>query len=177
MHTELQTARLLLRPVTAADADAVFIYSGDAELTRYMIFFPKDSTDEVRRFLEQAETEWKKATPDYFEFAVMLENELIGGVSLWLSENRSEGELGWLFRREYHGKGYAFEAVKALCRFAFETLSLKRLVAQCDARNTPSEKLMLKLGMTLLDNKGERTYLKRPETARELTYILENNEK
>ncbi len=175
MNIELKTERLLLRPVTMADAEATFIYSGDAELTRYMIFFPKDSVEETRCFLEEAEKEWKKEEPAFFEFAVMLSEKQIGGVSLWLNEDRTEGELGWLFRKEYHGKGYAFESVCALINFALHTLHLKKLTAQCDARNIPSEKLMQKLGMALVDSIGERTYVKRPETARELTYILENS--
>lgn len=176
MYTELKTERLLLRPVSAADAESTFAYSGDAELTRYMIFFPKESIEETRAFLEQATKEWKKDEPTYFEFAVMLHNEQIGGVSLWLSDDRSEGELGWLLRREYHGKGYAIESVSALKDFAFNTLKLKKLVAQCDARNFPSEKLMQKLGMRCTDSTGTRSYVKRTETARELTYVLESDE-
>ena len=174
MYTELKTDRLLLRPVCTADAESTFAYSSDTDLTRYMIFFPKESVEEVKQFLQEAETQWQKTAPAYYEFAVLLQNEQIGGVSLWLNEDRTEGELGWLLRREHHGRGYAYEAVCALRDFAFKELHLKKLIAQCDARNAPSEKLMRKLGMTLFDDVGLRTYVKRPETARELTYILKN---
>lgn len=44
----------------------------------------------------------------------MLGGVQIGGVSLWLSEDRTGGELGWLLRREYHGKGYAVETAREL---------------------------------------------------------------
>ena len=177
MYYELKTDRLLLRPVTANDAEATFSYSRDADLTRYMMFYPKDTIEEVQNFLCEAETEWQKDAPAYFEFAVLCNEELIGGVSLWvLNDDRTEGELGWLLRREYHGKGYALESTRALCDFAFNTLGLTRLIAQCDARNAPSAKLMEKLGMTLIDDAGMRTYIKRPETARELTYELKKHE-
>lgn len=175
MYTEIRTERLLLRPVCTADAEATFRYAGDADLTRYMIFFPKEDVEETRRFLEEAEAEWRKDDPDYYEFAVLLDGVQIGGVSLWLDPDHTEGELGWLLCREYQGKGYALESAAALRDFALHTLHLQKLIAQCDARNAPSARLMEKLGMTLLDDTGTRTYTKRPETARELTYILKKS--
>jgi len=174
MYTELKTDRLLLRPVCAADAETMHAYTGDPDLTRYMIFLPHDSLSETESFLKQAEAEWQKDAPAFFEFTVLLDETQIGKFSIWLDETRTEGELGWLLHREYHGRGYALESASAVCRFAFETLHLQKLVAQCDARNTPSARLMEKLGMTLADDTGLRTYAKRTETARELTYILEN---
>ena len=178
MYFELKTERLQLRPVTINDAEATFAYSRDTDLTRYMMFYPKDSMEEVCSFLEECETEWKKDAPAFLEFAVLYDHVLIGSVSLWiLNDDRTEGELGWMLRREYQGKGFALEASRALCDFAFNTLGLSRLIAQCDARNTPSAKLMEKLGMELVDDTGMRTYIKRPETARELTYHLLNPNK
>ena len=177
MYSEVKTERLLLRPVTVSDAEATFAYSKDTDLTRYMMFYPKDTMEEVCTFLQEAEDEWQKDAPSYFEFAVLCDEKLIGSVSLWiLNDDRTEGELGWLLRRESHGHGYALEASRALCDFAFNTLGLSRVIAQCDARNTPSAKLMEKLDMTLIDDTGMRTYIKRPETARELTYELKKHE-
>ena len=141
MYTELKTERLFLRPVCAADAENTYTYTGDADLTRYMIFLPHSSLSDTETFLKQAAVEWQKDAPAFFEFTVLLERKNIGKVSLWLDETRTEGELGWLLHREYHGRGYALESASAVCRFAFETLHLQKLVAQCDARNTPSARL------------------------------------
>ena len=44
------------------------------------------------------------------------------------------------------------------------------MVAQCDYRNAPSARLMEKIGLKLESADGVRTYIKRNETARELTY-------
>ena len=174
MYIELKTKRLLLRPVCVGDTDATFTYAGDAELTRWMTWFPRESPEETRAFLLQAEAEWRKDVPAYYEFAVLLGNTQIGGVSLWLNDDRTEGELGWLLRREYHGCGYAIESARALCDFGFKMLHLQKLTASCDARNTRSVRIMEKLGMRLINDSGIRQYKKRPETARELLYALDN---
>ncbi len=47
------------------------------------------------------------------------------------------------------------------------------MIAQCDWRNIASAKVMEKIGMRLIDDKGSRTYVKKEETAREFTYMIE----
>lgn len=49
----------------------------------------------------------------------------------------------------------------------------EKVIAQCDWRNGASAKVMEKIGMRLIDDKGMRTYTKREESARELTYCIE----
>lgn len=174
MYTELKTDRLLLRPLSDADLEAVHAYAGDPENGKYMMHMPKESEAETRRFLEEISAEWKKESPSFFEFAVLLGGTLIGSVSVYLNDARTEGELGWILNRRYWGHGYAAESAAALRDFALHTLRLPRLVAHCDIRNTASARVMEKIGMTLEDDTGVRQYRKRPETARELRYALQH---
>lgn len=57
--------------------------------------------------------------------------------------------------------------------FAKNKLKLQEVIAQCDSRNIASARVMEKIGMRLIDKNGIRTYVKRKETARELTYMIE----
>ena len=59
----------------------------------------------------------------------------------------------------------------AAVRFARETLGVRRITAHCDTRNTPSYKLMEKLGMRRVST-GPRLYPQTGELAEEYTYIL-----
>lgn len=175
MRCELKTSRLLLRPIGPADFDAVRLYAADAALTRYMIFFPHTSEEETASFLQNAAAEWDSSSPAVLEFAVVLDGDLIGGVSLYLREDglrEEEGELGWILRRDCRGKGLACEAARAVVRFARDTLGLTGLTAHCDARNEPSRRLMERLGMRCVEENGLRTYPKTGEEARELAYYL-----
>lgn len=139
--TILQTERLLLRPLAPTDFAAFRTFAADGELTKYMLFYP----------LEQ-------------------EAELLGTVTLEYM-TPEQGMLGWLFRADAHGKGYATEAAKAVVEWCREKLPYRTLVACCDARNAASERVMQRIGMHFSET-GSRTYPQTGETAEERTYIM-----
>ncbi len=163
------TDRLVLRPLAETDIETVHLYASDKEITRYMMNLPNDSIEESRQFIADAVAEWQKPAPDFYEFAVLLDGFQIGGVCLYLTEDRKQGELGWILNRDYHGKGYAHEAASAMTELA-KRLGLEAVFARCDSRNKPSERLMQRLGMSIEYSDGTRTYEKRGEVAGELKY-------
>lgn len=170
MYHEIRTERLLLRPLNITDLDSVHEYASDAENTRFMMKMPKRTLGETAEFLIGVTGEWEKDNPAFYEFAVVLKESLIGAVSVYLNYDRNVGELGWILNKKFHKMGYASEAAIAIKDFALNNLHLKKLVAQCDYRNAPSARLMEKIGLKLESDDGVRTYIKRSETARELTY-------
>lgn len=166
----IYTERLLLRPLHISDLETAYPYSCDAEVTRYMMFYPKRKK-ETEEFLKNVTADWQREKPEGYEFAVMLGNEHIGSVSIYvLDEERKTGELAWMLAKPYQGQGYAAEAARALLEYAVKTLGMTKIIAQCDARNTASERVMQKLGMELLDANGKRVYPLTGEEAVELTY-------
>ena len=56
-------------------------------------------------------------------------------------------EMAWRLDNAYWGQGYATEAAKLALRFAFETLKLNEVVAFTATVNTPSQRVMQRLGM------------------------------
>jgi len=63
-----ETARLLLRPVTITDIDAIFEgYAQDGEVTRYLIWRPHRSRSETRAYVERC-----IATPSEVERTYMI---------------------------------------------------------------------------------------------------------
>src|SRR5215472_5090955 len=63
-----ETARLLLRPVTIVDVDAIFdSYAQDEEVTRYLIWRPHRSRRETQAYVERC-----MATPSEVERTYML---------------------------------------------------------------------------------------------------------
>ena len=96
----------------------------------------------------------------------------IGAVSISLGEITNQGEIGWIVNKKYWNCGYVSEAAVAILDFSKNQLHLNSVIAQCDWRNIASAKVMEKIGMRLVDENGTRTYDKREETARELTYMI-----
>lgn len=69
----------------------------------------------------------------------------LGWVSLRLQGEA--GNLGYRFRRDAWGRGYATEAASAVVADAFERLGLSRITAQTMAVNLASRRVMERLGM------------------------------
>lgn len=172
MYYEIKTERLILRPLNISDLNTVHEYASDYENTRYMIWLPNQTSEETAEFLRGVTNEWEKSEPSFYEFAVVLNGLQIGAVSLYLDDDRQIGELGWILNKKFQKNGYAVECARAIKDFALNTVHLRKLIAHCDHRNVPSRRLMEKIGLKLESDNGLRTYTKRDETARELTYSL-----
>ena len=170
---EIITERLLLRPIRPEDLEEYYQFSGDPDITM-MIFLPHSSMDETREFLDKYSKEWDKERPVLMEYSVVYQGHVIGGVDLEYLESTGEYEIGWELNRDYRGKGFATEAARGLIRYAFEELGIRTIIAHCDTRNIASENVMKKLGMTLVDNTGTRTYPRTGVVAKECLYILKN---
>lgn len=167
----LKTERLILKPVTMAYFNQIHVYASDPDNTTYMLFLPNLSEQETINFIKDAENEWQKENPSYYEFSIEFENQIIGGIGVYISENDvTEGELGWLLNKKFQGKGFATEAALSIKDFCKKELGLSRLFATCDSRNIASINVMKKLGMTLEDDKGFRKYLKKDMTGPESRY-------
>ena len=57
-------------------------------------------------------------------------------------------EIGWRFLPEFWGQGLACEAARASLDFGFRQLELEEVVSFTAVSNTPSRRLMVRLGMT-----------------------------
>jgi RimJ/RimL family protein N-acetyltransferase len=146
----VRTERLLLRPLTTGDADALLVYRGRDDVSRYVPFEPMSRHD----LLERIAGRWARTELTDEGQALTLgaqlagTGELAGDVMLaWHSREHAGGELGYVFNPALGGRGYATEAAHATLRLGFEGLGLHRIVARIDEDNEPSVRLARRLGM------------------------------
>jgi len=174
----LETERLLLRPFTEDDLDALFAMQSHPEVTRWLPWGPRDR-DEVRAALEKK----LKSSPlredgDAVSLAVVLKSssEVIGDGSLWLvsAEDRL-GEVGYLFHPDHYGRGYATETTRRLLQLAFEEFRLHRVVGRLEPRNGASARVLEKAGMRLEAHFVENELIK-GEWQSELVYAMLDRE-
>ena len=59
-------------------------------------------------------------------------------------------EIGWRLDKNYWNKGLATEAAKAVLHYAFHSLDLDKIYSFTALSNTPSKRVMQKIGMTEL---------------------------
>lgn len=169
---EIQTERLVLRPLGLSYLNSTNEYSTDIENTKFMVYLPNDGLEETREFLVAVEEEWKKDKPEFWEFAVLLDGVHIGAVSLYFNEPNTCGELGWIISKEYWGRGYAYEASKAMVEACIEKMNIRKFIAHCDSENLPSAGVMRKLGMQLVDQYGGRKNRSSDEVREECKFEL-----
>lgn len=145
----LRTERLLLRPFEEDDIDDFHAYRSLPEVQRYLYSEPhtlQDSQDALTKQITQ--TELTEDGQGIVVAVYLPERErVIGEVGLtWTSREHRQGEAGYIFHPDFHGKGYAREATEVMLKLGFGDLGLHRIIARCEPRNEPSWRLMERLG-------------------------------
>ena len=145
----LETERLILRYLAPDDVDAVFAVIGDPET---MKFYPQRfSRDDAVRWVTRSRERYR--TDGYGLFAVVLKStgEVIGNCGVVRQEVEGETllEVGYHFRRDYWGCGYATEAAAGCMAYAFEHLKAEKVVSLILPENLPSRRVAERNGMTV----------------------------
>lgn len=153
---EIKTQRLTLKPLGPEYLLSTHKYSSDVDNCRLMVYLPNESLEETAQFLADVEAEWAKDKPSFYEFAILLNGEHIGAISLYIENEGRSLELGWIIDKKYWGNGYTTEAGKALIDYGVNTLGFRHFIAHCDSENVASYRVMEKLGMTRTDSYGGR---------------------
>jgi len=143
----LRTSRLRLRPVTAADADALFALHSSAHVLRYWDSPPWSDRDRADCFIAASQQIAEEGTGARVAIDRDADSAFIGwcAVSRWNPDYRS-ASLGYCLTDVAWGHGYATEAARALLQWAFDSLDLNRVQAETDTRNVASARVLEKLG-------------------------------
>lgn len=146
----IETERLLLRPFLPRDAEDVFAYLREPLMNCFACM--------KLHTLEQARAEVaKRAKETDFLFAIVLKEtgKVIGEIDAYpespapTEENTPLDTFSpcWMLHRDYHGKGYAFEAAQAFFDYLFFQKGARRIYAYTEDYNHSCQHLCEKLGM------------------------------
>ncbi|MDD2268692.1 MAG: GNAT family N-acetyltransferase [Eubacteriales bacterium] len=136
----LETKRLILRPLTLDDFEAVHSWASNPDNTRYMSWGPNNE-EQTHGFL-------KSAKPGQ-DFAIVLKEtgKVIGSGGIYPDSNNDTADIGWIIHIDYWKHGYGTEFGGELIRHGFEDLKLRRIYALCAAVNYGSYRVMERNGM------------------------------
>jgi RimJ/RimL family protein N-acetyltransferase len=147
--TMIESERLILRRFKDSDLAPFGAYRNDPAVARYQAWDSCDEQEAVA-FIREMESAQAGVPGEWFPFAIESKETgaLIGDCALRVDEHEPyRAEIGFTLAREHQGKGLATEAVSRLLDYAFDTLSLHRVVAIADRRNAPSVALLERLGL------------------------------
>ncbi|MET0415673.1 MAG: GNAT family N-acetyltransferase [Actinoplanes sp.] len=143
------TDRLVLRPVTPADAGALASYLGDPDVCRYLLHEPKSAAECRDLAADWAGRTAPRVAGESLVLVAEHQGEHVGHVLLSLRDHdASSAEIGWVFHPAVAGRGLATEAAAAMLRLGFSHYGLRQVTAQLDPRNEGSARLCERLGMT-----------------------------
>jgi len=141
-----ETERLVLRPPTLADAEAIFqTYAQDPQVTRYLIWKPHRAISETLEFLSHCVLAWQKKSGFPYVIALKGCDSAIGMIEIRLDSFKAD--IGYALGRSYWGKGYMTEAVRALVDWTLSQAGIYRVWAVCDVDNLASARVLEKAGM------------------------------
>lgn len=171
----LETDRLILRKMSPDDAEAMFAYASDPEVTRYVTWETHRSIEDSRAFLELALGKYESGEEPDWGIVSKGDGRFVGacGIVGWETEH-ARAEVGFVLSREYWGRGLMSEAVRTMLSFGFERMGLNRIEARCVAENVASARVMEKAGMTHEGTLRQREYIKRAYRDMEIYSILSN---
>lgn len=146
---EIQTDRLILRPLVEADLDAFAALNSDAEVMR---FFPAlQSREQTAALIARSAEKWQTNGFGFSAVAFKETRQFIGMAGL----NRFEAEveiapcveIGWRFAKSAWGQGLASEAAVAWLKYGFEHIEINEIFSFSPRQNVPSQAVMRRIGM------------------------------
>jgi ribosomal-protein-alanine N-acetyltransferase len=144
----LETARLVLRPFTVADAPAVQQHCGDRRIADTTLLIPHPYPDgAAETFIASHRPDFAAGTSATLAVTERAGGAVVGAIGLSLDLAQLRGELGYWIAVPCWNRGYATEAGRAVIAWAFADLGLERVEAHHLVRNPASGRVLQKLGM------------------------------
>lgn len=142
---EMNTARLVLRPLTEADAPEIFILRTDSRVNKYIDRSAPADISEVVGFIRKIIEGITNNRWIYWAICLTEDPKLIGTICLWnFSEDQSVAEIGYELIPDFQGFGYMDEALRGILDYGFERVGLKKIEAFTHVDNQRSTRLLEK---------------------------------
>ncbi len=147
----LETERLILRPLTAADAPDIVRFAGEWEVARHTARIPHPyKAADAEAWLAGIDAARAEGRELVFAIQGREDRAFRGAIGLTIVRDENEAAAGFWLGRPYWGRGYVTEALERLLRFAFEELGVAQVRAAARPENPASIRVQEKAGMALL---------------------------
>ncbi len=147
---EITEAGLTLRPWRPTDADDLHRACQDPEIQRWIDFPRPYRQQDAQRFIACRTRQWAEGTAAAFAVCDAATGRLLGAVDLQrIDQSRQLSEIGYWTAPWARGQGVAVRAVRALARWSFTELDLRRLLWTSRAGNHAARLVALRSGFRI----------------------------
>ncbi|WP_274648498.1 GNAT family N-acetyltransferase [Paenibacillus humicola] len=148
----LNTDRLILRKLEPSDAEALYEYYSDADVTRYMDWYGPESVEQAKDMIVSWNDMYRNRQLLPWGLTLNGRDRLIGTVMYMPIRGTFEQRplypvtVGYDLDKAYWNRGMMTEALKAVIDFGLERFGAHRIQAEVAPKNKASLKLLEKLG-------------------------------
>lgn len=145
----LETERLRLRRVSMQDANEMYVYASDDEVTKHVTWETHRSVNDSKRFIQFILAQYAKHDIAPWGIELKESGRMVGTVDfVWWKPGHQSAEIGYVLARDCWGQGLMTEAATALLKLGFGQMELVRIQARCITENIGSQRVMEKIGMS-----------------------------
>jgi ribosomal-protein-alanine N-acetyltransferase len=147
---ELTTARLRLRPCSAADVDALHALWTDPQVRRFLWDDVVIDRATAAERVTSSEISFAGAGWGLWAMEPLEGGTLIGVIGLVEMDASLGPEIVYALHPDHQGRGHATEASEALLDYAFEALCFAQVPGRTDTPNRASARVLERLGMSFV---------------------------
>ncbi|MEP7171244.1 MAG: GNAT family N-acetyltransferase [Bacteroidota bacterium] len=146
---ELSTERLSLRQIRKNDEQEIFILRSDKETMQYIPRPVAVSIEDAGKLIQKMDDLLNKTEAINWAITLRDDPKLIGIIGFYrIAKEHYRGEVGYIMKPQYRGKGIMHEALIKILNFGFNQIKFHCIEAIVDPENTPSSKLLERNGFT-----------------------------
>ncbi len=142
----LRTERIFIRPFEKGDENDLYEIYSDVKVCQYLLHDIWNEDNKSKEYQKKLQNNSLK-TDAKLNLACVLDEKVIGDISVFYTGMKETVEIGFVFNREYSKKGYAYESVRSVVEYLFKNVKIHRIQANLDSRNLSSAKLCERIGM------------------------------
>lgn len=140
-----ETGRLVVRTLESKDKNNFIELLSDPEIINPIPQVRLSESEILDKFRENLNLKWSDLQRPKYNCGIFEKgNPEMIGLSLFLTNDESDRELGYRFRVDFWGKGYGTETTKGMLGFFFDTLDAKKVAADVNTNNVGSAKILEK---------------------------------
>lgn len=142
---KVSTKRLILRPIQGSDAEAIFAYASDSEISRYMAFARHQDLNDSYAFIDYAKEAWQKGIEYAYALIIKEDKRFIGTAGFKIEEKNAF--IGYIIHKDYWHQGFTSEAMAAIVDIIKKEPFFAAITSCAHPENIASVKILENLGL------------------------------
>lgn len=158
MILNIETPRLILRPLEISDAEAMFAMDSNPTVHQYLWQNPSKDISETIQIIEFVQKQYEENGIGRFATILKETGEFVGWTGIkFINDHVENGntnfyDYGYRLNEKFWNKGIATEASRAWLDYAFNTMNINEMNAYTHAENGASNHVLNKVGFNFIED-------------------------